>query len=105
MHEPENAAVSALPSSDFSAKTDPSIAVTNVNGTPYFAMDVSDTTSETLEMALKSSKTTEEGSLEFMESRSASAGFTAFDAAIFAEARSMIDWNTRNKVLQLYMRI
>ncbi|EJD02674.1 uncharacterized protein FOMMEDRAFT_19958 [Fomitiporia mediterranea MF3/22] len=34
---------------------------------------------------------------EFMEPRAAAMSFTAFDAAILAEARSMTDWNSRNK--------
>ena len=33
-----------------------------------------------------------------MEPRAASQGLSAFDAAVFAEARSMIDWNARNSV-------
>ena len=33
-----------------------------------------------------------------MEPRTAAAGFNTFEAAIFSEARSMVDWNARNKV-------
>lgn len=38
--------------------------------------------------------------LEFVEPRSAATAFSRFDTELFAEARSMIDWNLRNKVLK-----
>ena len=36
--------------------------------------------------------------LAFSEPRAAMSGLDVFQAAIYAEARSLVDWNTRNKV-------
>ena len=41
---------------------------------------------------------------EFAEPRSATSALTMFEAAIFAVARSMIDWNVRNKVSPTTLR-
>ncbi|KLO15364.1 hypothetical protein SCHPADRAFT_902380 [Schizopora paradoxa] len=100
LHEPEGVEVkSALPSSDFSAKTDPKLAAANIQGTPYFALDVSDTDEETIKSITSVTASTGPDDLtyEFAEPRSASGTFSMFEAAVFAEARSMIDWNSRNK--------
>ena len=42
------------------------------------------------------------GQLKFSEARVAMNSMSWFDAAVFAEARSMVDWNTRNKVLRQF---
>ncbi|KAL5507545.1 NPY1_2 [Sanghuangporus vaninii] len=45
VHEPENAQDNnskALPPSEFSAKTDPHVAASNISGVPYFSLDVSE---------------------------------------------------------------
>ncbi|KAL5528609.1 NPY1_1 [Sanghuangporus sanghuang] len=118
VHELENAQddnSKALPSSEFSAKTDPRVAASNISGIPYFSLDVSDSDEDALDEVLKgashsneldadqapSSISTSSGSphisYEFMEPRTASAGFSAYEAAIFSEARSMVDWNARNR--------
>ncbi|KAI5118889.1 hypothetical protein M0805_003564 [Coniferiporia weirii] len=99
LHEPENAeGASALPSSEFSAKTDAEVAAANISGTPYFTLDVTDVEAEAVDDVLKSvgAAQGESATVEFMEPRAASFGFSAFEAAVFAEARSLVDWNARN---------
>lgn len=100
LHEPTTTTLqSALPSSEFSAKTEPAVLASNIHGTPYFAIDVS-SSAEGVEEVLKisSAKLQEGASLQFVEARSASSAFDSFEAAVFAEARALIDWNTRYKV-------
>ncbi|KAL5523499.1 hypothetical protein ACEPAG_7672 [Sanghuangporus baumii] len=118
VHEPENAQddnSKALPSSEFSAKADPHVAASNISGVPYFSLDVSETDKDILDEVLKSASQSYDSdadqasssnsdlngspqvSLDFMEPRTASSGFSAFEAAIFSEARSMVDWNARNR--------
>ena len=67
-----------------------------VKGVPYFALDVAGTGKEQDILGLKIEGVDEE--VEWGSARLASAGFTSEDAAIFGEARSMLDWNARNKV-------
>ncbi|OCH87878.1 hypothetical protein OBBRIDRAFT_795792 [Obba rivulosa] len=98
LHETEAAGADALPSSDFSAKGDSSSVVENIHGTPYFSLDVTEVEKEKLDQVLQDSEVGKSGAkLEFMEPRSAMQSFDAFQAAVFAEARSMVDWNARNK--------
>lgn len=95
LHEPDSIAgqaALALPSSDFSAKADPQTVAANIVGTPYFGLDVSEADASIVDAVAKNAES------EFMEPRAASQGLSAFDAAVFAEARSMIDWNARNSV-------
>lgn len=98
LHELDNnQGQSALPSSEFSAKVDPKLAASNISGSPYFALDVTSSEKQAIESLLDTSK--KNGvTLEFAEARSAISDFSAFEAGVFAEARSMIDWNDRNKV-------
>lgn len=104
LHEQENAEgqpSAALPSFEFSAKTDPQVAAANISGTAYFALDVTDLKDGMVSEALNSAKATSSvngETLEFVESRAVSSNLGAFDAAVFAEARSMLDWNSRYKV-------
>jgi NAD+ diphosphatase len=85
----------ALPSSDF---TDPKTAVANLDGTPFFSMDVADFDKDKVNEVLKNSSLTQNGeNLMFSEPRVVMNNLDAFNAAIFAEARSMVDWNQRNK--------
>ncbi|TDL26184.1 hypothetical protein BD410DRAFT_784246 [Rickenella mellea] len=89
---------SALPSSDFSG-TDARAVVERIEGTPFFALDVSDVPEHSVSQALQLStpdKVADSEKLEFVEPRAATATFNMFDAAVFAEARSMLDWNARN---------
>jgi NAD+ diphosphatase len=93
--EPPTGPASALPSSDF---TDPKSAVANLNGTPFFSVDVVDFEKDQVDKILKSSSLAKNGqTLVFTEPRAAMDNLDAFNAALFAEARSMIDWNQRNK--------
>lgn len=91
-------ATSALPSSDFKS---PDSALSNIEGTPYFSIDVADlgladdqiqTILDATELAKGSQ------SLTWSEPRALMRGLDAFNGSIFAEARSMVDWNLRNKV-------
>lgn len=88
----------ALSLSQFS---DPETAIKKLDGTPYFAMDVADLdyTAERLQEILKETAPGREGKvLDWSEPRSSMINLDIFTAAIFASARSMLDWNRRNKV-------
>ncbi|KAI0948968.1 hypothetical protein AcW1_008696 [Taiwanofungus camphoratus] len=98
LHEPQSNEADALPSSDFSAKSDPAAVVANIKGTPFFSLDVSDVAKGKLEEALRNSQASKSGAeLTFSEPRAAMGTFDEFEAGMFAEARSMVDWNSRNK--------
>jgi NAD+ diphosphatase len=103
----------ALPSTDFSGKgpEEAALAASKIEGVPYFCVDVSEVDEGVLKAVLNSGGAAEEKpqsesglgfrygyGYRFMEPRAAAAGFTRFEAAVFAEARSMVDWNARNKV-------
>jgi len=64
----------------------------------YFTFDISglDSSQRDLESLLRRTADQEEA-LEFIEPRAAMATFSAFDAGLFAQARSIVDWNLRNK--------
>ncbi|OAX36523.1 hypothetical protein K503DRAFT_291783 [Rhizopogon vinicolor AM-OR11-026] len=86
---------SALPSSDFK---DPYAAVENLEGTPYFSVDVVDLDENKINEAIENTELAKDGSaLTFMEPRAAMSSLDVYTASIFAEARSMVDWNQRNK--------
>ncbi|KAG8935920.1 NADH pyrophosphatase [Tulasnella sp. 418] len=82
----EKEGTGALPTKEFKSAAD-------LPGPPYFAVDVSKVDQGLIDQVLKSSSVTH----EFIESRAASSRFTTFDAAVFSLARSMMDWNGRNK--------
>jgi NAD+ diphosphatase len=87
----------ALPSSEFSAKTEGGAEIAEkVKGTPFFALDVSAVPEDDVKKMLAEAKADE--TLEFTEPRAAMGKMDGYDAALFSEARSMLDWNTRNKV-------
>lgn len=89
----------ALPSSHFSAKADPAALVSRIKGSPYFTLDVSELEQSELDAVLQSTGLGLQGSkLEFFDARPAMRHFSYDDAALIAEARSMVDWNARNKV-------
>jgi NADH pyrophosphatase-like rudimentary NUDIX domain len=67
-----------------------------VKGVPYFALDVAGTGKE--QDILGQRPEGDDGEVAWAPARSASARFAREEAAIFGEARSMLDWNTRNKV-------
>ncbi|KAH9932439.1 NUDIX hydrolase domain-like protein [Fomitopsis serialis] len=99
LHEPQTGEADALPSSEFSAKSsDPAKVVANIKGTPVFSLDVSKIPQEVLDDVFQKSEAVKSGAaFSFSEPRVAMNGLDMFEAAIFAEARSMVDWNTRNK--------
>lgn len=89
----EPAGTQALPSSEFRTPETES----DISGAPYFAIDISGV-SETVTHELLRTAAENGETLNFDEPRSATASFSMFDGATFAVARSMLDWNTRNKV-------
>ena len=104
LHETETTFAAALPSSDFSAKADPQTVIDNIKGTPYFSIDVSDVERTEVDRVLNASAPVQEEKgtqLVFTEPRAAMGSLDAFEAAIFAEARAIVDWNARNKVCLL----
>lgn len=91
LKEPEG--TQALPSSEFRTPQ----TSNDIHGAPYFSIDLARLSQTDTHEFLKSVAQGGE-TLTFAEPRSAAASFNMFEAAIFAVARSMIDWNTRNKV-------
>lgn len=89
-----------LPSSDFSAKKEaPGVVADRIAGTPYFSLDVSEIDSSALDEVVQANQLAKDGDrLKFSEPRGAMNLMNWFDAAVFAEAKSMVDWNARNGV-------
>jgi NAD+ diphosphatase len=104
VHEPQSSETGAtLPTSEFS---NPEDAIKHLQGTPYFAMDVADInyTAEQLRKILIETAPGREGKvLDWAEPRSLMASLDIFTAGVFASARSMVDWNLRNKVRHVYI--
>jgi NAD+ diphosphatase len=68
-------------------------------GTPFFSIDVSEVGHTELDRLGQISVAGADGfDVSFFEPRAATRGMSGFDAGVFAEARSMVDWNFRNKV-------
>lgn len=61
----------------------------NKTNPPVFALDVSRLSADKLD-ALKNGR-------EFVDARKAAVGFQSWEAGVFAQAKSMVDWNARNK--------
>jgi NAD+ diphosphatase len=103
--EPADTDVSAaLPGAVFSSPNSAVEAVKRLNGNPYFAMDVADLisagqyTEQTLLDVLKEYHQGKEGEVfSWSEPRILMTGLDRFAAAIFASARSLVDWNYRNR--------
>ena len=109
LHEPQlSGSSAALPTSEFS---DPEDAINKLEGTPYFVMDIADMdhTPERLQEILKETTPGQEGKiLDWSEPRASMLNLDIFTAAVFASARSLVDWNLRNKVrrpLNIYIFI
>lgn len=88
----------ALPTSELS---NPQEALKKLDGTPYCALDVMDLeyTPEQMQAFLDGTTPGREGTqLAWAEPRALMSSLDASLAAIFANARSMTDWNQRNKV-------
>ncbi|KAF9268540.1 hypothetical protein L218DRAFT_515708 [Marasmius fiardii PR-910] len=86
---------SALPEADL--KDDVEGVVNKLEGTPYFAVDIGDLEESRIDGVLQDLEKQENVKFEWNEPRSAMSLLDSFEAAVFAEARSMVDWNFRNK--------
>ena len=84
---------------DYSRAIPPEQFAKALVGTPFFSIDVSDIPHAELDRLVQSSAVALDGfTLSFAEPRSAIRGMDDLHAGIFAVARSMVDWNFRNKV-------
>ncbi|TFK74704.1 hypothetical protein BDN72DRAFT_812662 [Pluteus cervinus] len=75
-------------------------AVAGLEGTPYFSIDIGDSelSPDELGKVLQETSLGKEGlTLDWTEPRSMMSGLDVFTAAVFAVARSLTDWNFRNK--------
>lgn len=88
----ENEGVQALPSSEF---RNPERSE-DISGVPYFSVDLLGIPDNEIVKLLEEAAE-DNIALTFDEPRSAAQKFSMVEAAIFAEARSMLDWNMRNK--------
>lgn len=101
LHEPESAS-HALPSSDFNAKADTEAVISKIQGTPYFSLDVSQLEEVAVNGVLENAEVSRSGkSLVFADARQGMSSMDYFEGGLLAEARAMIDWNSRNKVRPL----
>ncbi|KAI0066000.1 hypothetical protein BV25DRAFT_1797206 [Artomyces pyxidatus] len=83
---------------EFDVKDVPEDLAKNIKGTPYFSLDVTNAEQAVIDQALLNSGIDKGGEKPyFAEPRGATRGMSDFDAAVFAEARSMVDWNARNQ--------
>ncbi|EKM81168.1 hypothetical protein AGABI1DRAFT_112859 [Agaricus bisporus var. burnettii JB137-S8] len=96
----EGEGASVLPTSEFSSATSAVEALKRLGGIPYFAMDVADLVSEgqfTEEEILKTLQKDAPDTYYWSEPRALMTGLDQFTAGVFACARSLADWNYRNK--------
>ncbi|GJJ09671.1 hypothetical protein Clacol_003895 [Clathrus columnatus] len=91
LHEPEG--TQALPSSEFRTPE----RTEDIPGVPYLSVDLSGIPANQIETLLREAVDDDNNILSFEEPRSITQKFNMFEAAVFAEARSMLDWNMRNK--------
>jgi NAD+ diphosphatase len=97
----EGDGLSVLPTSEFSSPSSAVDAIKRLGGIPYFAMDVADLISEgryTEEELLKILQGDVGNMYHWSEPRALMIGLDQSTAGIFACARSLVDWNYRNKV-------
>jgi NAD+ diphosphatase len=97
VNETERDVTTALPTSELK---DPLVAVKKLQGEPYFALDVAELgwAEDEIQEKLDSLLATEGRTYTWAEPRSLMSSLDSFTAAVFASARSMLDWNLRNKV-------
>lgn len=99
LHEPGQDTACALPTSEFAK---PELALQKLNGVPYFALDVAelDLAEEEINNILHSTLSKDGRTFSWAEPRSLMMAppVNPFTTAVFASARSMLDWNYRNKV-------
>lgn len=98
LHEPGQDTACALPTSEFAK---PELALQKLNGVPYFALDVAelDLAEEEINNILHSTLSKDGRTFSWAEPRSLMMAppVNPFTTAVFASARSMLDWNYRNK--------
>ncbi|EKM54745.1 uncharacterized protein PHACADRAFT_258788 [Phanerochaete carnosa HHB-10118-sp] len=88
----------ALPSSDFNAKADAEAVINKIQGTPYFTLDVTHLEETAVNAVLENAEASRNGkSLVFTDARQAMSSMDYFEGGLLAEARAMVDWNSRNK--------
>lgn len=83
---------------------EPTLGVSKLRGTPYFAMEVSDLemSAEELDEFVRGTEPGQQGiKLAWAEPRGLSLLLELETAGIFAVARSMVDWNSRSKASSL----
>lgn len=98
LHENDDSTSGALPSSDFGKKDALTVAA-NIKGEPYFTLDLTDVGEKEVGELLKSAEASRTGEkLAFIDTRTAMGSMDDFAGGIIAEARAMVDWNSRNKV-------
>ncbi|GLB37353.1 putative NADH pyrophosphatase-like rudimentary NUDIX domain containing protein [Lyophyllum shimeji] len=93
----EHSKLSALPSSEF---VNPEAAIAHIDGTPYFSLDIADLelSAAGVKGILDATSLAQQGeTLSWSEPRVLMTGLDSFSGAVFAEARSLVDWNSRNK--------
>src|SRR6266404_2052600 len=91
--------VSEPKGNDYCPTTLPEELASVLVGTPFFSIDVTEASQTKLDHLVQTSTAGTDGyKLSFAEARAATRGLNGFDAGVFAEARSMVDWNFRNKV-------
>jgi NAD+ diphosphatase len=84
-----------------SAEQDHERTARELNGSPYFSVDVTDAGQDAVDALVRDAAERHEGTqVAFVDARAATKGMGLFDLSVFAEARSMVDWNARNKVLE-----
>ncbi|OSX65801.1 hypothetical protein POSPLADRAFT_1052468 [Postia placenta MAD-698-R-SB12] len=93
LHEPQavGGEADALPSSEFSAKSDAETVIANLTGTPYFSLDVTQVEQTVLDKTLLASEPAKAGAeLTFFEPRGAMAYMDAFEKGLhnFAHPRT-----------------
>ncbi|THG99999.1 hypothetical protein EW026_g2453 [Hermanssonia centrifuga] len=97
-HEDASGSSRALPSSDFSVKKDVAEIVSNIHGTPYFSLDVTEIQETKVNDVLGGSQQGRDGvEFEFIDGRAAMGNLSQFDSGVFSEARFLVDWSARNK--------
>ncbi|KAH6914030.1 NAD+ diphosphatase [Coprinopsis sp. MPI-PUGE-AT-0042] len=98
LHETEKDANSALPLPELK---DPDTAIQKLKGTLYFALDIAEVSGrmrpEEVQKTLEDALSKDGRSFKWSEPRALMAQVDGFTAAVFASARSMVDWNLRNK--------
>lgn len=85
--------------------TSPEDALKNLDGTPYFSADIStlEYTPEELQEFLDNTTLRREGkAFTWSNPRALISTLDAFTAGIVASAKSVVDWNLRNKVRLCY---